>query len=68
LELLKQDTEISADEANKLTSLEAPIVLVQTSARMHQTLATTALAPGLDRLGVMLPYAPLLTIDCTGFW
>ena len=67
MELLKQNTEISADEANKLTSLEAPIVLVKTSARMHQTLATTELAPGIDRLGVMLPYAPLLQLIAQDF-
>jgi len=67
MDLLKQDTEISAAEAAKLTSNEAPIVLVPMGARMQETLATASLAPGLDRLGVMLPYAPLLQLIAQDF-
>lgn len=67
LDLLKQHTEISPAEAAALSSLEAPIVLVKMSLCMHQTLATSALAPGLDRLGVMLPYAPLLQLIAQDF-
>ncbi len=48
--------ELSAMEAAALTSAEAPIVLLKK--RENQALAPSV-APGNERLGVMLPYTPL---------
>lgn len=59
-ELLQQHTTVTPAEANLLSSAQAPIVLLHTSPGMQQAIATEALAPGLDKIGVMLPYAPLL--------
>lgn len=60
IEHLAKDTELSQTEKKLLSSLEAPIVLLAISEKMKKLLATQALAPGLDKLGIMLPYAPLL--------
>jgi len=47
---------ISEDEAAALTSPEAPIVLLRKNEGMA---LAPSIAPGNDRLGVMLPYSPL---------
>lgn len=60
LELLRQHTSVSHAEAAALTSVQAPIVLLPVAPAMQAALATEILAPGLDKIGVMLPYAPLL--------
>ncbi len=48
---------VSAKEAQALCAGSRPIVLLQRRHEIGNTLA--ALAPGLDRLGIMLPYMPL---------
>lgn len=67
LAMLQQATHISPAAAQWLQGPVAPIVLVPLSATLHQQLATHALAPGLHKLGVMLPYAPLFEWLFT-FW
>ncbi len=67
LEQVMADTKISDAEAASLKSLEAPIVLVTMGESMRKRQATAALAPGLDRIGVMLPYAPLLRLIAMDF-
>lgn len=67
LERLIRDTHISKIEQQLLTGTEAPIVLVSIGAGMQKALAIQALAPGLDKLGVMLPYAPLLLLLANAF-
>ena len=55
--------QISQDELNELQSPAAPIVLIKlrnSSSKAIELLPT--IAPGLDRLGVMIPYAPLLVL------
>jgi hydrogenase maturation protein HypF len=59
-ELLRQHTTVSPTEAAALCSPQAPIVLLPITAAMQAAIATEWLAPGLDKIGVMLPYAPLL--------
>jgi len=51
--------ELSSSEADLLTSSAAPIVLLTLK---PEQLLPTAIAPGLNRLGVMLPYTPLHTL------
>ena len=48
--------EVSAIEAAALTSAEAPIVLLK---KKESSPLAPSVAPGNDRLGVMLPYTPL---------
>lgn len=67
LSALKKDTELTDGMRLALQSKEAPIVLIPISEIQHAKLATHALAPGLDTLGIMLPYAPLLELMANGF-
>ena len=55
---LRNDFIISKEEERWLTNEVSPIVLLQPRAN-NQTLATELIAPGLNRLGCMLPYTPL---------
>lgn len=56
LAILKQWSFVSPDEQQALTSAAAPIVLLQCCLQAD---AITAIAPGLNLLGAMLPYSPL---------
>jgi len=53
---LKASVQISAQEANVISSKEKPIVIV--SKRMHSSISESV-APKIDRLGVFLAYTPL---------
>lgn len=55
LETAKRHCTINADEESLLMSKEAPIVLLKKSGKA----LAPSLAPGNDRLGIMLPYTPL---------
>ena len=59
---LKKDVILRNDELEYWESIESPIVLC----KMHKTcksgIINDLVAPGLDRLGVMRPYAPILEI------
>ncbi|MCK5367898.1 MAG: carbamoyltransferase HypF, partial [Cyclobacteriaceae bacterium] len=54
--------QISIEEEQELKSSASPIVLLQTDPEGNSTPLHAQIAPGLDRLGVMLPYAPLLVL------
>jgi hydrogenase maturation protein HypF len=54
---------ISEAAAEALQSLECPVVLLQR--KNHSSLP--GVAPGLDRLGIMLPSAPLLALLASAF-
>jgi hydrogenase maturation protein HypF len=56
LEAAQSQAEMSEAEAALLTSRERPIVLVE---RRAISSITPAVAPGQNRLGLMLPYTPL---------
>ncbi|HSK12925.1 MAG TPA: carbamoyltransferase HypF [Phnomibacter sp.] len=60
IEVLENDTTLTDAQKQALTSLEAPIVLLPLGEKMRASLAVDDLAPGLDKIGIMLPYAPLL--------
>lgn len=57
LETAQQQLKLHKKEAEALTSATAPIVLASVKDKSH--LAIDDIAPGLDRLGLMLPYTPL---------
>ena len=54
LDLVRHYCEVSNEEAAALSGPEAPIVLLKTKPNR----LPDSIAPGLDRLGVMLPYTP----------
>ncbi len=53
---VKQIAELSCSEQQLLVSPLRPIVLVK---KKHSKLLSPAIAPGLNELGLMLPYSPL---------
>jgi hydrogenase maturation protein HypF len=59
MSVVRRFCELSEGECDALTSAEAPIVLLKK--RMIEGLSP-AVAPGNDRIGVMLPYTPLHTL------
>lgn len=56
LQLLRSDTSFSDVDEKLLRSPTRPIVLLKKRSRLSVTAGT---APGLDEIGVMLPYSPL---------
>jgi hydrogenase maturation protein HypF len=54
------DVIINEEEKALLQSEEAPVVLLRLKPRGSYTVAVEQVAPGLNRLGVMMPYSPLL--------
>lgn len=65
--VLGGDTELPAETLALLRSPQAPIVLLELLEQPASGIALAALAPGLDRIGVMLPYAPLLELLAGAF-
>ncbi len=59
---LAEDTEMNIGEKLELESRQAPIVLLYRRPHMMTDLPVKTLNPGLDTLGVMLPYTPLYDI------
>ena len=62
LSVLKKDTPLSKIEENSLTGAASPIVLVTIKNRPKSGVLLKKIAPNLLKLGVMLPYAPLLCL------
>jgi hydrogenase maturation protein HypF len=58
IQQMEEDVEISVKEREKLLSTVSPILLLRKKMNRSK-IALEALAPGLNRLGVMLPYTPL---------
>lgn len=56
IEGVKASAEISLSEAKLITSKEKPIVIVP---KRRDHLLSPLVAPGIDRIGVFLPYTPL---------
>ena len=65
LECLASDVVVSPPAAVALQSPVAPIVLLPLQPQPKSGVQVAALAPGLRRLGVMLPYAPLSELIST---
>ena len=56
LDLIREYTLLNSAEESSLTSIQASIVLLK---RRENTDLAPGIAPGNDRLGIMLPYTPL---------
>ncbi len=59
VELVRSCCEVSEGEGAALSSAQAPIVLLK---KRECAVLSPSIAPGNDRLGVMLPYTPLHTL------
>lgn len=67
IESVQNDFEVNNQEKNLLESAEAPIVLLYPKQTVLNNLAVKNIAPGLNRLGIMLPYSPLLYLIANDF-
>lgn len=59
IEQVEKFFELSPGERKELTGREAPIILLKPKAELAMMVDQNILAPGMNRLGVMLPYTPL---------
>ncbi|MFZ4059228.1 MAG: carbamoyltransferase HypF, partial [Ferruginibacter sp.] len=59
IQLIEKEFELTETASKLLQSTVAPIVLLSKKANSNTTISTHAIAPGLSKIGVMLPYAPL---------
>lgn len=59
---VEEDVFISTKEKEELTSIVSPIVLLKLKGSPKTKLALTQIAPSLSKIGVMLPYTPLLEL------
>ncbi|WP_375448042.1 carbamoyltransferase HypF [uncultured Fibrella sp.] len=64
---LRTDCHLANDELALLTSPASPIMLLDRRFETGSRLAVDQLAPGLNQLGVMLPYVPLLALIAESF-
>ncbi len=64
-EFLAKEVFLNQEALSHLESETSPIVLLPF--RENNSLAIKAIAPNLDKIGVMLPYAPLLALLAEGF-
>ncbi|MGZ3925494.1 MAG: carbamoyltransferase HypF [Mucilaginibacter sp.] len=64
---IQRSFELNEQENEFMESPAAPIVLLTPKLRAFDELAVTGIAPGLKRLGVMIPYNPLLDLIAGDF-
>jgi hydrogenase maturation protein HypF len=62
LETMQRDVEINDLEQQELLSEVAPILLLKKNRKSPLSIQDGVIAPGLSRLGCMLPYAPLFEL------
>lgn len=67
LTAVSDDFAMNEDELSLLQSKESPIVLLYPKKQVADILAIKKIAPGLNRLGIMLPNSPLLNIIVSDF-
>lgn len=67
LAAIQGDVRADKKAIKALESPAAPIVLLEKKGKMASGLAVSAVAPGLDKIGVMLPYAPLFELLLAAF-
>ena len=65
IEEVRKGFSMSEEEKNLLMGAASPIVLLEPNA--HHDIPIEEVAPGLDRLGVMIPYAPILALIAREF-
>ncbi len=65
--VLKVDLIPSSEEERLLQTPESPIVLIECDRAASTAIAKQQIAPGLNKIGVMMPYAPLLKLIADDF-
>ncbi len=63
---IERDFNVSEQEVEELHSSQAPIVLLTMEKSRISQAMMQSIAPGLDRMGVMLPYAPIFELILQG--
>lgn len=64
---VEQDVLISEVEKEYMTSVASPIVLCTVKEKVASGICTGLIAPGLNKVGIMLPYSPLLALIASDF-
>jgi hydrogenase maturation protein HypF len=67
IDLIRADAELHYFEAEALQSKSAPIVLCKLKESSHGNICASLIAPGLNKIGVMVPYSPLLLLIAKSF-
>lgn len=67
LEMIKTQVALTSAEEEMLLDSRAPIVLCRPNEKASETLALASISPGLNRIGIMIPYAPLLALIAEKF-
>jgi hydrogenase maturation protein HypF len=67
IETIKLDAELSNKEIETLQNTVAPIVLCRLKQEPETKICTDLIAPGLKKIGVMLPCSPLLLLISIAF-
>jgi hydrogenase maturation protein HypF len=67
IETVQNTFELNHQEKEFLESVESPIVLLYPKPGAFNNLAVNDIAPGLKRLGIMVPYSPLLELIANDF-
>jgi hydrogenase maturation protein HypF len=67
IDTLKLDAELNEKEIEALQDTVAPIVLCRLKANSQTKICTDLIAPNLKKIGVMLPYTPLLLLISNAF-
>lgn len=67
IQTVHNNFELNKQEKALLESEEAPIVLLYPKQEAFNNLAVKNIAPGLKRVGIMLPYSPLLELIANDF-
>ncbi len=65
--MVKADAELHRIEFEALHDRSAPIVLCKLKSEPKNKICTDAIAPGLNKIGIMLPYSPLLLLIANAF-
>ena len=62
IESIRQDVYLTEAEEKLIMSVESPIVLLKLREKSKTKIAVNNIAPGLNEIGVMRPYAPLFAL------
>ncbi len=62
LETLQEDAVLSPSEADVFQSIQSPVVLVKVKAKLASGICLNEIAPGLQQIGAMRPYAGMFEL------
>ncbi len=62
LETLQKDAVLTQSEADAFQSIQSPVVLVRVKAKLESGICLNEIAPGLQQIGAMRPYAGMFEL------